>query len=106
MGQPALGDLQQLVLLAVARLGDDAYGGAIRDELARVAGRLVSISTVYVTLVRMEHQGLVASTRELEPEARGGKPRRYFRLTPEAWAALEVSRQAIDRMWEGLEPAT
>ncbi len=106
MRRPTLGDLQQLVLLAVARLGDDAFGGAIRDELERVAGRSVSISTVYVTLVRMEDQGLVASTRELESEGRGGKARRYFQLTGEAWAALEISRQAIDRMWEGVEPAT
>ena len=103
----ALGDLQQLTMLAVARLGEQGFGGAVRDELERVAGRTVSISTVYVTLVRLENQGLVTSQRE-DPHApgRGGKPRRYFRLTPEAWKSLEASRGALDRMWDGLEPAS
>ena len=102
----ALGDLQQLTMLAVARLSEQAFGGAIRDELERVANRTVSISTVYVTLVRLENQGLVTSTREeSESSGRGGKPRRYFRLTPDAWKSLEASRGALDRMWDGLAPA-
>ncbi len=106
MPTTALGDLQQLTMLAVARLGKQAFGGAIRDELARVAGRTVSISTVYVTLVRLENQGLVISERE-DPHVpgRGGKPRRYFRLMPDAWTWLEASRGALARMWDGLEPA-
>jgi len=104
MTTSSLGDLQQLAMLAVARLGDYAYGGAIRRELDRVAGRDVSISTVYVTLVRLESQGLVASRRERQaPADRGGKPRRYFRLTPKAWEALHASREAYDRMWRGLK---
>ena len=103
----ALGDLQQLTMLAVARLGEQAFGGAIRDELERVAGRTVSISTVYVTLVRLENQHLVTSQREdSNVPGRGGKPRRYFRLTPNAWKSLEASRGALDRMWDGLEPAS
>jgi DNA-binding PadR family transcriptional regulator len=105
MTRPALGDLQQLTLLAVARLGDGAFGGAIRDELQRVARRRVSISTVYVTLVRMENQGFVTSKRERTPAGRGGKAKRYFRLTRKAWTALESSRDALHRMWEGVEPA-
>ena len=103
----SLGDLQQLTMLAVARLDQHAFGGAIRDELERVAGRTVSISTVYVTLVRLENQGLVTSTREeSESSGRGGKPRRYFQLTPAAWESLEAARGALYRMWDGLEPAS
>lgn len=101
----SLGDLQQLTMLAVARLGRRAYGGAIRDEMHRVAGRTVSISTVYVTLVRLENQGLVKSRREDGSDVRGGKPRRYFELTAAAWEALQSSRQALAKMWRGLKPA-
>lgn len=100
-----LGDLQQLAMLAVARLGPNAFGGTVRDELASVAGRRVSVGTVYVTLVRLESQGLVESEREeIDDTPRAGKPRRYFRLTPSGWAALLASREALDRMWEGVQP--
>ena len=92
-------------MLAVARLDHNAYGGAIRDEMLHVTGRMVSISTVYVTLVRLENQGFVKSRREAEPETRGGRPRRYFELTPAAWEALQSSRQALTKMWRGLKPA-
>lgn len=98
----SLGDLQQLAMLAVARLGEEAYGAEIRDELARVAGRRVSVQTVWVTLVRLEEQGLTASTEVAAPE--GGRPRRVFRLTPEGWAALEDARAAMASMWEGVVP--
>lgn len=98
----SLGDLQQLAMLAVARLGEDAYGAEIRDELARVAGRRVSVQTVWVTLVRLEEQGLTASTEVAAPG--GGRPRRVFRLTPEGWAALEDARSSMANMWEGVVP--
>jgi len=98
----SLGDLQQLAMLAVARLGADAYGAAIRDELRRVAGRRVSVPTVYVTLVRLEEQGLVRSS-EVEREAgEGGRPRRVFDLTPAGWTELQQARAAMARMWDGV----
>lgn len=98
----SLGDLQQMAMLAVARLGDDAYGAAIRDELRRVGGRSVSVQTVYVTLVRLEEQGLVESDEVPQPEGRGGRARRVFRLTADGWQALEESRRSMARMWEGV----
>lgn len=102
----SLGDLQQLVMLAVARLGDEAYGNAIRQELADVAGRRVAVSTVYVTLVRLEDNGLVSS-KQAEPEpGAGGRGRRYFRVAPEGWAALHASREMHDRMWAGVAEPT
>jgi DNA-binding PadR family transcriptional regulator len=100
-----LGDLQQLTMLAVARLGDNAFGGAIQDELQQVAGREVSVSTIHVTLVRLEDQGLVESRRTEPDPARGGKGKRFFNLTPKGWGALETSRNALSRMWEGVNPA-
>lgn len=98
----SLGDLQQMTMLAVARLGTDAYGSAIREELHEVAGREVTVPTVYVTLVRLEDQGLVGSDTEANGGERGGRPRRVFRLTPAGWHALEESRLAMGRLWEGV----
>lgn len=95
----ALGDLQQLAMLAVARLGADAYGAGVRDELKRVAGREVSVPTVYVTLVRLEEQGLVKSA---DADGAGGRPRRVFELTPGGWSALQAARASMARMWEGV----
>jgi PadR family transcriptional regulator len=96
-----LGDLQQMVMLAVARLGDQSYGAAIRSELKAVAGRSVSVPTVYVTLVRLEEQGLVESV-EVPREGQSGRARRVFNLTPAGWSALEGARVAMSRLWHGV----
>jgi len=98
----SLGELQQLTMLAVARLGTEAYGAAIRDELAEVAGRQVSVPTVYVTLIRLEEQGLVRSSAQPPAQGRGGRARRVFELTPSGWGALHEARAAADRMWRGV----
>lgn len=98
----SLGELQQMTMLAVARLGEDAYGAAIREELRSVAGRKVSVPTVYVTLVRLEEQGLVSSTDASPEDGRGGRARRIFAVTPAGWAALEGARAAMFRLWEGI----
>jgi DNA-binding PadR family transcriptional regulator len=98
----ALGELQQMTMLAVARLGAEAYGAAIREELATVAGRTVSVPTVYVTLVRLEEHGLVESSEKATEHARGGRARRVFRVTEAGWAALQESRTAFARMWKGV----
>jgi DNA-binding PadR family transcriptional regulator len=105
MTTPHLGDLQHLVMVAVARLGHDAFGGAIQDELRDVAGREVSVSTVYVTLVRLEEQGLVESGRGQKDTPSVGRPRRVFRVTADGWAALRAARASLERIWEGVEPA-
>lgn len=98
----SLGYLQNLTMLAVARLGADAWARPIRVELEEVAGREVSVSTVFVTLTRLEDQGLVRS-REGEPPARGGRARRIFALTEVGWEAVREARAASERMWAGLE---
>ena len=98
----SLGDLQQLTMLAVARLGADAYGAAIREELIDVAGRKISVPSVYVTLVRLEEHGLLSSTAAPREEGRGGRARRVFRLTPTGWNALDEARSSMTRMWDGV----
>ncbi|HKJ03162.1 MAG TPA: helix-turn-helix transcriptional regulator [Longimicrobiales bacterium] len=101
--QRQLGDLEELVLLAVLRLGEDAYGASIREELKAQAGRPVSISTVYVTLMRMEEKGLSRSWMGEPSGERGGKAKRHFRVTREGVQALEASRAVRDRMWARVE---
>jgi DNA-binding MarR family transcriptional regulator len=96
-----LGDLQNLAMLAVARAGNDAVAGRVREVLAEIAGREVSVSTVFVTLTRLEDQGLVSS-RTGEAPARGGRRTRVFALTDRGWDALRETRQASERLWEGL----
>ena len=98
-----LGEFEQLVLLAVARLDEEGYGTTIRRELERRAGRAVTVGALYATLERLELKGLVR-TREGEPTARrGGRAKRYYALTASGVGALQDARRALDRMWEGLE---
>jgi DNA-binding PadR family transcriptional regulator len=100
-----LGDLEELALLAVLRLGDDAHGGAVRDELAARANRSVSISTVYVTLMRLEEKGYARSWLGEPTEERGGKAKRHFAVSAEGLATLEATRAVRERMWEGADRA-
>lgn len=97
-----LGELEELVLLATLRLGDEAHGGLIRDELDREAGRSVSISTVYVTLMRLEEKGCVRSWLGEPTAVRGGKAKRHFAVLPEGREALEQVRAVRERMWAGV----
>lgn len=100
---PQLGALEEVVLLAVLRLGDDAYGAAIRKELRSRAGRAPTVSTIYVTLLRLEEKGLVRSRTGESTSPRGGRPKRLFALTEKGVAAVRTGREVMERMWEGLE---
>lgn len=104
MAKETLGELEELVLLAMVRLSDDAYGLSIVDELERTAHRPVSRASVYVLLRRLESAGLIVSERE-DPEAARGQPRRYVRPTPEGLRLLREARDARLRMWNGIERA-
>ncbi len=98
----ALGNFEQTVLLALAHLRDNAYGVAVRREIAERTGRDVNIGAVYATLDRLESKGLVLS-RAGEPTAeRGGRAKRYFKLTQEGAAALEDSCRALQGMMRGI----
>ncbi len=104
MGDPGLlGSFEHLVLLAVARLGQDGYGVTIRHEIERRTGRAVAAGAVYVTLDRLEEKGYVASWEGEATARRGGRAKRHFRLRPAGARALRASRRLLERMWEGLE---
>lgn len=98
-----LGEFEQLVLLAIMQLDGDVYGVAIMDEIERRTGRAVSRAAVYVTLRRLEQKDLVSSWMGEPSPERGGKARRLVKVTPAGRQALVDSRQALDRMWRGLD---
>lgn len=94
-----LGDLEELMLLAVMRLGDDAHGGTIRGALKRLARRTASISTIYVTLTRLEEKGYARSWKGEPTAERGGKAKRHYEVTPEGLEVLRQVREVRERMW-------
>ena len=98
-----LGDLEELILLAVLRLAGDADGGRIRDVLKEEASRSVSVSTVYVTLMRLEEKGYARSWKGDPTPSRGGKARRHYEVTPEGVVVLERVRAVRARMWDGVD---
>ncbi|MDQ3071560.1 MAG: PadR family transcriptional regulator [Acidobacteriota bacterium] len=102
MSRENLGEFEHLVLLAVARLGDDAYGVPIVDELARHTGRSVSRASVYVALKRLEQKDLIVSTLGDPTPERGGRAKRYFQITALAEKRLIEARSTLLNMWAGL----
>ena len=97
-----LGDLEQLVLLALLRLAPEAYGVAIAEELDRRAGRPVSLGTVYKTLARLERKGYVRGRVGSPTPERGGRAKRYYELTGSGRRTLAASLEAIQRLTAGL----
>jgi DNA-binding PadR family transcriptional regulator len=103
MPPPSLGELEQLVLLAVLRLGADAYGLSIARELEREAGRTLSRGALYTTLNRMEVKGLLRWRPEAGSASRRGLPRRVYTVSARGVAGLRASQRVLHRMWSGLE---
>lgn len=104
MSRESLGEFEQLVLLACLRLGARAYTVPIIEELEERAGRSVAHASVYVALKRLEKKGLVRSELGSPTPERGGRAKRYFSVKPHAIPLLRESRDALLRMWAGLEP--
>ena len=100
-----LGEFEQIVLLALLRLRNDAYGVSIRREIATRSGRDVSIGAVYTTLERLERKGFVSSTVGQSTPERGGRAKRYYKIEAPGQRALDMSREMMNRMWDGLVPS-
>jgi DNA-binding PadR family transcriptional regulator len=98
-----LGEFEHVVLLAIMRLGDEAYAVSIRDEIARCTGRDASRGSVYITLDRLETKGYLRSRLADSTPERGGRAKRYYALRPRAVEALKESRRALVALWRGLE---
>ena len=99
----SLGEFEQLVLLAVLRTGDLAYGTRILQEVQAAGVRRASRGAVYVTLARLEEKGLLRARPSEAGGERAGQPRRYLRVTAEGLRALRSSRAMLIRLWTGLE---
>jgi PadR family transcriptional regulator PadR len=97
-----LGDVELMVLLAVVRLGDDAYGVPISKELLNLAGREVALGSIYAALDRIEQKGFVTSSIGDPTPERGGRAKRYFRVTPAGIRALRITRTALTKLWSGV----
>ena len=98
-----LGEFEHMVLLAILRLGDDAYAVPVREEIVRCTGRDVSRGSIYITLDRLETKGYLQSRLADPTPERGGRAKRYYILRPRAIDALKVSRRALVALWRGLE---
>ncbi len=100
-----LGEFEQMLLLTVLRLGEDAYGVRIMADLEERIGRRVARGSVYVTLDRLEEKGWIVSESVPSASDRGGRPRRVVRVTPKGVGELRKSREALLTLWDGLEHA-
>ena len=103
MARTDLGDMDHLVLLAILRLGRDAYGIPILDEVSARSGREISRATVYVALKRLEQKGLVTSRLGDSTPERGGRAKRFFKLKPSGLKALRESREMFLGLWRDYE---
>jgi PadR family transcriptional regulator, regulatory protein PadR len=98
-----LGDFELMVLLAVMRLGEDAYGVPISREIEQQSGREVALGTVYAALERLEEKSLVSSEFGEPTPQRGGRAKRYFRITKKGVHEAREARSALINLWQGLK---
>jgi DNA-binding PadR family transcriptional regulator len=103
MADAYLGEFEQIVLLAILRLHDDAYAIPIREEIEAKTGRAVSRGALYTALDRLETKRCLRSRMSAPIAERGGRSRRYFTVTPAGLAALRASRRALQQLWQGLD---
>lgn len=97
-----LGEFEQLILLAILRRRDDAYGVTIRAELADRAGRTVAPGALYTALERLETKGLIISRMSEPTPQRGGRAKRLVTVTAAGMKALTRSVRAYERLLDGL----
>jgi PadR family transcriptional regulator, regulatory protein PadR len=101
---PIVGEFEHLVLLALVRLGNGAYGAAIRREIIARTGRDASVGTVYMTLGRLEKKKMIVSYIGVPSHERGGRRRRHYLIDSEGQKALGRAYRAFAAMAEGIEP--
>lgn len=102
MDKQFLGEFEQMVLLAVLRLGEDAYAVPIRREIEEQAERRVSRGALYTTLERLEAKGFLESAMGEPAAERGGRSRRYYAVSEMGKQSLENTRAAMANLWRGV----
>jgi DNA-binding PadR family transcriptional regulator len=100
---PVLGEFEQIVLLALLRLGPGAYGALVCAEIEQRSGRGVSVSAVHTTLERLEQKGLVRSRIGDPTPQRGGKRKRHYEMSPLGVKALQAAYRSLRNMADGIE---
>jgi PadR family transcriptional regulator PadR len=103
MPRETLGEFEHQVMLAILRLGGEAYSVSVVEELEERTGREVAQAAVFIVLRRLEEKGLATSRLDESAGKDGGRARRYFRPTPEAVRRLKESRNRYIRLWDGIE---
>src|SRR5215831_15988950 len=102
MGRDLLTDFELMILLAVLRAGDEAYGVAIARDIEQTTGRSVLLGAVYAALERLERNGLAASSVGEPTASRGGRAKRFFRVTPRGLRAVKDTQKALVALWSGI----
>jgi PadR family transcriptional regulator PadR len=102
LGRDYLTDFELMILLSILRVGDEAYGLPIAREIETTGERSVVLGAVYAALDRLEANGLVSSTLGDPTPARGGRAKRFFRVTPAGLKAVRQTRRALTRLWAGM----
>ena len=102
MSQDHLGGFEHVVMLALLRLSEDAYGVTVRQEIEARTGREVSIGAVYATMERLETKGYVKSRLGDPTPERGGRSKRFFRVTPKGLLAVNRTHTSLSRLLEGM----
>jgi len=98
-----LGELEQIVLLALLRVGEDAYAVPVLAEIERQTGRAPTLATVHATLARLEAKGLVRTWMGEPTPQRGGRRKRHYAVTPAGQRTLRASLAALGRLARGLD---
>ena len=99
MPRQLLTDFELMILLAILRIGEDAYGVEIAREIETTGGRRVLLGAAYAALDRLERNGLASSTLGNPTPERGGRAKRYFRVTPRGVRAVRETQQALVALW-------
>ena len=97
-----LGEFELIILLTIIRLGDEVYGVPLARELSAIRGSEVSAGTVYAALDRLELKGLIASSLGDPSPERGGRAKRYFRVTEQGLKSLRETRKVLSKLWKAL----
>jgi DNA-binding PadR family transcriptional regulator len=100
---PLLAELELRVMLGVLQRAGEAVATAVHEEIERRTGRRTSLGSVYITLDRLEDKGLLVSRESGTSAARGGRPRRVFKVTPAGVRAVKTAVDAVTRMQRGLQ---
>ena len=97
-----LGNFETMVLLALLRLDDDAYGIPIMNELEAKTGRPVTVGSLYAALDRLERKGYVSSKWGEPTAERGGRAKKYFKITTAGLKELRQTQQTFIKLWQGI----